>query len=409
MFGPRRGFTLIELLVVIAVISVLLALLLPAVQAAREAARRTQCRSNMKQIALAQHNYHDVHKQFAPGFIQLKGIFCPGPIYGALSDHTDINLHVWSEFLLPYLDAATVYERIDFNSPNFAPITNPKIPKGGYTGLNSGGPCCVCAPSRPTAAAIPVFVCPSSVRTSNPFVDFEAQDCMNGYCGAQFLQRCTPPYRVRGASDYLVLGQLGYCMQNLYEKIHRRKAPACQITGLYNYRYGGVSISFSGTAEFFRPRIELIIDGTHTTILFAENAGRPDLWQRGVKVGTAGHIATPPAICRVTATSGKPFSFLDSGYNGGGCWACFANGYSEITGTSFDGKGPTYPSNGKLPTCFINCTNEQNMNAIYSFHAGVGGVAMCDGSARMVSEDLSFLVFNALLTPRGREPVTDNF
>lgn len=95
----RAGFTLIELLVVIAIIAILIALLLPAVQQAREAARRTQCRNNLKQLGLALHNYHDVHLCFP---------------FGHSGDAKS-----WSAIsqLLPYLEQANLYAQIDFSLP----------------------------------------------------------------------------------------------------------------------------------------------------------------------------------------------------------------------------------------------------------------------------------------------------
>lgn len=105
----RRGFTLIELLVVIAIIAVLIALLLPAVQQAREAARRTQCKNNLKQIGLALHNYLETHKVFPPGYVDRNGDpnvtpdLDQGPGWG------------WASFLLPMMDQVNVYNQINFN------------------------------------------------------------------------------------------------------------------------------------------------------------------------------------------------------------------------------------------------------------------------------------------------------
>src|SRR5437879_3863735 len=116
----RRGFTLIELLVVIAVIAVLTALLLPAVQQAREAARRAQCRNNLKQLGIAFHNYHGCFNVFPPGYVS-------GATYPATT-----NGWSWCAQLLPQLDQTPLYNSLNFS----APIESPANLPGAATSLS---------------------------------------------------------------------------------------------------------------------------------------------------------------------------------------------------------------------------------------------------------------------------------
>jgi prepilin-type N-terminal cleavage/methylation domain-containing protein len=175
-----RGFTLIELLVVIAIISVLAGLLLPAVQQAREAARRAQCKNNLKQMGLALHQYHDAHGKFPQGAYNALP-FCGGgqPNWAA---HGNSPLTM----LLPYIEQAPLYQTLDFTY--------------GYpcneTNANKGGKIAVfLCPSdlMPSAAPAPINYCLSSgpnigwtfdpalaVGISHPFVSKAIRDILDG-------------------------------------------------------------------------------------------------------------------------------------------------------------------------------------------------------------------------------------
>lgn len=126
----RAGFTLIELLVVIAIIAILIALLLPAVQQARDAARRTQCKNNLKQIALALHNYQSTHNVFPPSF-------CIGAATGG----------TWSIHarILPFLDQANAFAIADLNQSY-------SVPPNSTNGI--------------TELRVPGYVCPSEIKAT---------------------------------------------------------------------------------------------------------------------------------------------------------------------------------------------------------------------------------------------------
>src|SRR5690606_28625210 len=104
----RSGFTLIELLVVIAIIAILIALLLPAVQQAREAARRTQCKNNLKQVGLALHNYHDVFGSFT-----YKSGGTDRPPSSAPCNLGNARRRSGWVGLLPYIDQGPLYNQIE--------------------------------------------------------------------------------------------------------------------------------------------------------------------------------------------------------------------------------------------------------------------------------------------------------
>src|ERR1700674_5456823 len=118
----RKGFTLIELLVVIAIIAVLVALLLPAVQQAREAARRSQCKNNLKQIGLALHHYEEAFRLLPPGSI-------------SVSDAATLTQ------ILPMIDLGNKYNQFNWSvSLNGSVLNSPAI-----------------------AQTLPAFICPSDI------------------------------------------------------------------------------------------------------------------------------------------------------------------------------------------------------------------------------------------------------
>jgi len=191
----RRGFTLIELLVVIAIIAILVSLMLPAVQQAREAARRTQCKNNLKQIGLAMHNYHDVYQSFPMG----------------------TNAQFYGPFvaILPHLDHANLQNLYDFSEYYTT--------AGNLDAINTQVPVFLC-PSMVIPRAVPESACsePGAAASyggslgthngANPTV--EPDGMFIGYGGFSTPTAVRMRDVTDGTSNTILVGEFNYGLED---------------------------------------------------------------------------------------------------------------------------------------------------------------------------------------------------
>ncbi|MDO4559076.1 MAG: DUF1559 domain-containing protein [Planctomycetia bacterium] len=232
---PRIGFTLVELLVVIAIIGVLVALLLPAVQAARESARRSQCASNMRQIGLALHQYHDSHEMFPP-------------LRTGTANETAWGLYSFQVALLPYIEQRALYNGIvdsDWASKDAGNLYYYQYcwDREDYWGNKR----------------IPSLSCPSDGAAKEP---------------SWYYNHQTASY----------MGSLGDCLRNTDETDTNTRGFFPGGSG-----YTGVKCnSFSS-----------IVDGTSNTVALAETCVAKQAYDVNTKTGIAIETSLIPSVCQL--------------------------------------------------------------------------------------------------------------
>ena len=281
--GSARGFTLIELLVVIAIIAILIALLLPAVQQAREAARRTQCRNNLKQLGIALHNYVDTH-----GILPCGTFDATRSTSSYLEDHK----HTWMSQVLPYIDQGPLYNQLNFS------VNSDQVPNQAL--YNS--------------VVIASLMCPS-----DPNAGMLRNDRFDGtiYCGP-----CGANGQSLGA-NYMPSGgpiSLGYQCQipTLTPNIN------CLST-VGGYFTNGSPGMFAGGVIGYRFRD--VSDGLSNTFMVGEQlparmGGFSHYWHSHLNVATTNvppnyHLNHPTVACRAVMTAAGSGSACGYWNNGG--------------------------------------------------------------------------------------------
>ncbi|WP_010585578.1 DUF1559 domain-containing protein [Schlesneria paludicola] len=349
----RRGFTLIELLVVIAIIAVLIALLLPAVQQAREAARRTQCKNNMKQLGLALHNYLDVHGTFP---IQYRLNNLPGVL----------NQVSWIHNILPMIDQGNIYNSWDsnytWNTGANGVQADPRIGAGG-----------VAAPAQGSNAwllgrGLPALICPSEtspavggVSPGSRIINFNVAATNDMKIGITNYQGVLGSSWVSGTIQVTsgVWGTSRFC--GPYDTL------SATIQAQYPFRCPSGFMGRGNDGQGIPTRIRDITDGASNSLMlgetsFNQNALSAWFWFNGVLATTAFQL-NRPAEC--AAGLGLP---LAQGWNA--CWS--------------------------------DWPNQQGFS---SQHVGGAHFSLCDGSSRFISQNIDLGLYRSLGTIQGGEVI----
>jgi prepilin-type N-terminal cleavage/methylation domain-containing protein/prepilin-type processing-associated H-X9-DG protein len=366
----RRGFTLIELLVVIAIIAVLIALLLPAVQSAREAARRIQCTNNLKQLALALHNYIGATNAAPPGIVNTTATPGNPP---ALSTWTS-----WSAqaLLLPYVEQGPLY-----NAANFSwtcCYVGPQADATNITVYNTRIAAFLC-PSDALAGQLNINSYYGSIGTST--VQYPTNGSTTGMfnvynsvtsCSSVFLASITD-----GTSNTVAFGE-GLVGDYTRNSSYRGNGMA----GAPDTSGGIVTATMPGNNSESNPQAVL-------QALQSCNA----FWQGSALATCSGY----------TACCGVGVKQVD-----GKIWALGERGFT-LFNTIVPPNSKQYPWRSCRLTSCPSCAPEASsfINAS-SFHPGGANFAFADGSIRFIKDSVSMLTYQALGTRNGGEVISSD-
>ncbi|MEY3458598.1 MAG: Type secretion system protein precursor [Planctomycetota bacterium] len=371
MARRRPGFTLIELLVVIAIIAILVALLLPAVQQAREAARRTQCKNNLKQIGLALHNYLSTHSRFPPGRL-LPDLTIGGVPQTSYTSYSSNATNVWTGnrsvhiFILPYMEQANIYNLINFAGPNSTRMTTSGVPSNpNYQAY---------------AQAAGLFLCPSDANTGRVISE-------NNYV-----------YNFGGSTPY----------GGAANSTQQTNWTAGITVGTQALPCGGNGAFTAGASLFDRD----FTDGLSNTAMFSERT----------KGSATAAASTPPTPSDIITSPNRQNTLLPpdtmfndclnaprvaSGFNFTtfGRWA---NGSDFSNGWPFAGYSGTMYNHVATPNWRgLDCGNwsaiadtpgEHAIISARSMHTGGANVMMADGSVRFATENIDLRLWRSVGT-----------